>query len=352
MINPASVLFGTVIGGFVAWAARQDEKGALLLEQVKVQKPPFYKTIILDMAVARSEVEFNEVADFIIIDNQDASVICEIRLNEPSFEKLDLRKYRKLQGTIWRFYITNEAGAGSIKLLLCRGLAFLTEDTGPDIGELATRLGSIVTFDRRGDIIFYDNFESDVLKWIYSQTGSGGELVATAERAKTNGFCAKLSTGGASGNLGTMTKRISYQALSKIGFEVSFTLNDNLSEYLFTAYLYDSVNYYAIRLRYITATDQLEVDNNGSWVVIATGIKTFTNTYLFNTIKIVADFAGAKKYERVILNEIEYDISAYNLRTASSAIGRHLSIEIQLTTGVASSQVSYIADAIITQNEP
>lgn len=125
MVEPAGVLFGTVLGGIVGWTARRDKDGNSLLEKVRVEKPPFYKKITLDMATARTDLEFNEVADYIIIDNKDASVSCGIRLNEPSFEKLDLRDYEELQGTIWRFYITNEVGAGSIDLLLCRGLAFL-----------------------------------------------------------------------------------------------------------------------------------------------------------------------------------------------------------------------------------
>ena len=130
MVDPASVVLGGVLGGIVGWTAKRDGMGRNILEQVKVNKPPFYRKITLDMATARKDAVFDEVADFIIIDNQDASVACEIRLNEPEFEKLDLRKFSKLQGTIWRFYITNAAGTGSIELLLCRGLAFLAEEVG------------------------------------------------------------------------------------------------------------------------------------------------------------------------------------------------------------------------------
>jgi len=125
---PAGVIAGTIIGGFSVWAATRDDKGNALLEEVKTKKPPFYKVITLDMATARDEVEFNEVADFILIDNQDASVPCYIRLNEKGFDKLDIRKYSRFQGTLWRFFITNSAGSGHIDLLLCRGLAFLAEE--------------------------------------------------------------------------------------------------------------------------------------------------------------------------------------------------------------------------------
>lgn len=221
-----------------------------------------------------------------------------------------------------------------------------------DMGELAARLGSIVTFDRRGDVIWLDDFESDVQKWTFNQTGVGGALVSDATRARNGGFCAHLTTGGALGNIGATTHRSPYQVISKTGFEISFTLNGNISEYLFSLYFYDGVNYHAAIVRFLPATNTLEVDNNGAWVQVATAIPMAAALYLFHTLKLVGDFTAIMQYVRVILNEVEYDLSAYNLREALNPAGRQLSVALQLTTGVASSQGCYVDDAIITQNEP
>jgi len=44
-----------------------------------------------------------------------------------------------------------------------------------DMGELAVRLGSIVSFDRRGDVIFSDSFQNGLGKVYASGVGAGFE---------------------------------------------------------------------------------------------------------------------------------------------------------------------------------
>lgn len=136
MVSPEQVLFGAAVGSIIAWPTRRDGEGKVLLEQIKAKKPRFYHTITLDMTTGRTEQIFDEVADYVIIDNHDASVPCYIRLNEPGHEKLDLRKFSYLQGAVWRFYITNEAGTGSIDLLICYGMSFLPHEKGGKVERL------------------------------------------------------------------------------------------------------------------------------------------------------------------------------------------------------------------------
>ncbi|GAI49683.1 unnamed protein product, partial [marine sediment metagenome] len=42
-----------------------------------------------------------------------------------------------------------------------------------DMGELAARLSSIVEYDRRGDVVYLDDFEEPVLKWSPLAAGAG-----------------------------------------------------------------------------------------------------------------------------------------------------------------------------------
>ena len=129
VMNPA--LLGLGVGGILGWSIKAGKNGEQLMtpikvdrEQLQAQKPLFYKVITLDMATARNRVEFLETADQIIIINRGASVACNIRLNEDVFPPIDLRDMKELTGLIWRFYITNAAGVGSIDLLLFKGGAF------------------------------------------------------------------------------------------------------------------------------------------------------------------------------------------------------------------------------------
>lgn len=137
-MDPGSVILGGIGGGIVGWllkptnGAQAAEYKVLPIpidkEFIRTRKPAFYKKITLDMATARSQAlknwEFVEQADAIVVLNHSASVACNIRLNEPEFHDLDVRDFKSFEGYIWRFFITNTAGTGSIDLLLCRGAAF------------------------------------------------------------------------------------------------------------------------------------------------------------------------------------------------------------------------------------
>ena len=90
-------------------------------KQIEQQKPYFYETITLDMATSRSGVPFPKQVDHIYIVNKEASVPCNIQLNEPEYTPMDLRDYEWLSGPIWRFFISNTVGTGSIELILTRG---------------------------------------------------------------------------------------------------------------------------------------------------------------------------------------------------------------------------------------
>jgi len=64
-----------------------------------------------------------------------------------------------------------------------------------DMGELAARLGSINTYDRRGDVIFLDSFESGLTAWSPSSACTGSDLVQSAKHARSGGFSAKFVCG-------------------------------------------------------------------------------------------------------------------------------------------------------------
>ncbi|GAI56753.1 unnamed protein product, partial [marine sediment metagenome] len=59
-----------------------------------------------------------------------------------------------------------------------------------DMGELAVRLGSIVTHDRRGDVIWMDNFDSGIAKWYQFASDDDGLVEWSAERSRSGGFSA------------------------------------------------------------------------------------------------------------------------------------------------------------------
>jgi len=221
-----------------------------------------------------------------------------------------------------------------------------------DMAELAVRLGSVVSFDRRGDLIWFDDFRSGVMKWFYSGTGGRGSAVWTSNRARNGGFSCLVTTGNVAEDYAQIAHRSPYQVLGKLGVEASFTLDDNMAEYFLELVLYDGVDYYTAKVILDPTTDELKVGDNAGFHVVGEGVAPFISDYLFNTMKIVGDFGDDKKYLRLIFNELSYDISAYSLAFAPDPTGDHLAANFKVQTNVNDAKHIYVTDVIITQNEP
>lgn len=221
-----------------------------------------------------------------------------------------------------------------------------------DLGEVAARLGSVCTYDRRGDVIWFDDFESGIERWLKMGPDAGESAVWSPERASNGGFCYKLSTAAIADNYVEVVHHEAYPVLSKIGFEVSFTYYDDQMIYLFKLNLGTTPTNYNAHIRYNATTEKIEIFDAGVWRERASGVELFHNTYLFNTMKLVVDFEAPKKYARLIFNEVEYDISDYTPRSFSPGTGPTLGINVRVTTEENVAKIVYIDNAIITQNEP
>jgi len=225
-----------------------------------------------------------------------------------------------------------------------------------DLGELAARLGSISTFDRRGDVIWMDDFESGVAKWQAEGPDAGEYAEWSAERAANGGFSYKLVTAADTANRIEINHYESYPVLSKIGFEIGFTSHKTAGgiypEYQFELNCNDGVSWYMYRIRYIQATGVLQVNHNGVYTPFAAGVALFLNNHLFNTIKIVGGFPTPRAYTRVIFNNIEYDLSAYVPQVIAPPTGPALNVAVRITANSDEVNIVWVDNAIITQNEP
>lgn len=221
-----------------------------------------------------------------------------------------------------------------------------------DMGELAARLGSIDTFDRGGDIVWLDDFESDVLKWRIRSDGDRGSVVSSAESARSGGFSAKLTTGDQVNDWVRIDHHFGSPTVSRIGFEISFTLNDNFSylEVIGQAAFDELVRVF--RVQYYPATDTLRYQiTGGGWAVLTTSLNLYAQTYMFHTLKVVLDL-DTNEYVRLIINDTLYPVAGIACFTFGGPPGAEVIAGIQVFTAVASNQSNYVDDAIITQNEP
>lgn len=221
-----------------------------------------------------------------------------------------------------------------------------------DLGEHAGRVGSINTFDRRGDLIWFDDFENSINKWLVSAPDTGAAAAISTTRAR-NGSNSALLTAGSDGTLTTdILHRSPFTSLSRIGLEMSWSIDSVFDTLLMQVFARDGTNQLQPQIRYDKTNQVLEFFNNGStFTSLATGLDLTALPTFFHTWKMVFDMASGE-YVRVILDNTEFDLSGNPVLSAASALEPHLQLAVFLAGRAAQNDTMFIDDVILTQNEP
>jgi len=221
-----------------------------------------------------------------------------------------------------------------------------------DMAELAVRLGSIVTFDRRGDVFFLDGFEDGIEKWVITK-GIGTEVFEnTSAYSRSGGFSALIGTVANIGSYIWVQHYHSFPRLSKFGFEISLSMDSTYDALIELGIAINSEpTYYRWGIRYKPDTDEWLVwDGVAGWTVFTT-LPIYKNLRAFNTVKYIADAINAK-YTYVLINEKSFDLSAYSPSSGSYTGVSTFDARIMINNTTANARDLYIDDVIITQNEP
>lgn len=280
-----------------------------------------------------------------------------IKIQDQSNYPVDLSKINTIaSGGATRFYLTNDVRAGRSTLTLYYHFILPGERTksGENISreELAARLGSISTFDRRGEIIFKEDFENGNLKTWTSGTltgsGTGGEATISNAKSLSGQRSCRITTGNVSGDDWTIKRRIIVPFVSRFGLELASILpSSNLGYFRMDLVYYTGTVYYAGGL-YYDGTNLKYYNTGGTYTTIeALALNTGS---IFHRFKLVLDFL-THKYVRAIVDNNFYDLSSYLLYTTASANSPYLDIQILVANGAAANVSFYVDDIIVTQNE-
>lgn len=220
------------------------------------------------------------------------------------------------------------------------------------LAELAARLGSIVTFDKRGNIVWMDNFESGIEAWGIA----AGSLEWTSTQHRNGGFSARLYTIALADARTEVQSGIPIQVLSQMGFEFSF-LNDyngrlKTIRFWVEGGINTRIEEPSIKWTAATRTWSYQAEL-GAWVDLAPTmyLAAYSHTPIFHTVKLVADFAK-KEYVRLIVDNQIYNLSGikhYRLLFGSNHI---TTLNLEIVTNSNNVCNVYLDDMIVTQNEP
>jgi len=218
-----------------------------------------------------------------------------------------------------------------------------------DLGELAARLGSIVTFDRRGNVIFMDNFDDGIEPWSYGGT-SGYSVRWSPYQYKSGGFSIELTTPAVAGKNAWIERYFPYPSKSRLGIEMSVNKNYRVNQIDFYFEIYDGSDLYEPYIRLIGNTwsylgDDLNYHNLGS-------AGDLMNDIMFHTFKLVFDLTTGK-FVRLIVDTTTFDLSTFTIYKINSSSSPSLFINFAITSmAYAEAAQAWVENLILTQNEP
>jgi len=221
-----------------------------------------------------------------------------------------------------------------------------------DLGELAARLGSIDTFDRRGDVVWLSGFEDGLAEFIPVRTGAGSDRNISTTTACKGAYSLKLTIGSNAEDMSGVEKWVPYPALSGFGGEVSFTWNTGLDRLEIWLILYDGTNrtYFAVNLSQTNGKIYYR-NSAGGWTEIDSLPAWATATDLFHVAKLAIDLSTGK-YMRLTLDNTGYSLAGISAEAPLSAVQPNLLFSVRAYGPGVTTPTIYVDDMIITQNEP
>jgi hypothetical protein len=221
-----------------------------------------------------------------------------------------------------------------------------------DNAELAVRLKSIHSHDRRGSVLWMDDFEGSVLRWEPTCSGAGSGVALSTTYQRSGIQSAACTTGPGGSDYAGLRRSLTYPTLSPLGFEISFKPTTLIDYYLMTAIVHTGSIYYYSAIMLDVTNDALKyLTTGGAYTQFSADCPLALISNLFMTIKLVIDPVTGY-YKRFMLNNVTHDLSANAIRTVASATDPYYYFQFQCINSSASSRVMYVDDAIMTIDEP
>jgi hypothetical protein len=221
-----------------------------------------------------------------------------------------------------------------------------------DMGELAVRLGSPVTFDRRGEVIWLDVGDKGLAPYAVGGGGTGN-MVKVKSIYTLHGHYTLQLTAGSDGiwnsNIGKMMSNIS---MRRAGLEAAYCLLTPCQYFTIHLLRYTGAQLQQGSLRANYTLQELQYfGDDGNYHTIAP-IDLGADPYgLYHHSKLTVDY-DAGYYKWALFDEAEYDLSAYPLYEFPDLAVAHYWIAVTLVGRNTFNDTALIGHVILTGNEP
>jgi hypothetical protein len=220
-----------------------------------------------------------------------------------------------------------------------------------DWGEVAARIVPVMTHDRRGQVLWYDGFEYGGKLWSTDTYGTGASAAVSTERARNGNYSMKLITGSVAGGYAGTSVRLGIAPSLRIGVQLYAAFATSYNYFVITMQCYTGKLFNFASIRYTRSTNTFAyIGADGNYYDFAGTLGILEDSRAFHFFKLVVDF-NTHMYVRFIFNEVEYDMSKYQMQYYNSLISGRLLAGFWLYGRGTTNDTCYIDDFVITQRE-
>ena len=220
-----------------------------------------------------------------------------------------------------------------------------------DWGEIAARLGSVVTYHRGGNVVSIDDFNSGCVPGDLTTTGVGSQANLSTRFYRSAPYSVLLYGGPAAGRSAQWNKSVNYLTPGKHGIEIHYryALPQPLL-YLYYTILDGSQQHgFGIRINFQTGVVSY-IDSLGAWTTLTTVGALVLSVFVFHAIKLIVD-TESDSYVRLLVDQVAYDMLGLTITPLVMAGNQSIAVAVNSSSIGAGATTTHIDDVIITQNE-
>lgn len=223
---------------------------------------------------------------------------------------------------------------------------------GMGLGNLIAALTGVKRFDKRGDILFFDNFEYGFNKCEIVTDGTGGAVSLQTAGGLYGGLAAKLIGGSDSYLYAALGYNLCTPPVSRIGAEFAFYVGTGVDLVELGIVYFDGARRHdgGIRADPTLPGKWEYYDSAGVWQSLLSA-RFSQASNLFHTCKLVIDPEN-DLYVRALVSGQEVDMSSYPLYAPSSTTVPRLTVAITVYSVSGLNGWIYVDNVVVTQNEP
>lgn len=221
-----------------------------------------------------------------------------------------------------------------------------------DLGELAARLGSPIVHDRGGNVLWFDDFECGLNKWVEAGAGVGKDLELSRDRSRFGRHSALLTAGNAGSARGTMARRHPFQQIVPMGLEFAFSLVNDVETVRLEFDVSNPVASAIFGFRWNDGAGNVFqfLNDVGTYVTVGTAADLDKEATFFHVIKLIVDPVNAR-YIAAIVNE-QRIVFSDPAQVKPAAVLPQVSMRVNVDGRVGFSDQMFVDSVILTQNEP